>query len=201
MDEVGGAQEIPTGGGGTAAAAAQPAGAGYAGNEPLRGRPLPGWLRPAYSRPQVVWFGFSWPRALGAERVFWAGALVACLVVLGLAKSLDPDARGIGTHEQLGLPPCGIVEMFGVPCPSCGYTTTFALAADGHVGAAIVNQPFGFLVFLTAVCAVPLTAFSVFGRVSLFACTERWPMGWILAGAATLWLLAWCYKLWLVSAG
>lgn len=64
-----------------------------------------------------------------------------------------------------------------------------------------MNQPFGFLVFLTAVCAVPLTAFSVFGRVSLFACTERWPMGWILAGAATLWLLAWCYKLWLVSAG
>jgi len=162
-----------------------------------RGRALPGWLQPAFDRPEVVRLGYAWPRALRAERVLWGVALVACLTVLALARGLDPDPRGVGTHEQLGLPPCGIVEQFDVPCPSCGFTTTFALAADGHLVQAVTNQPFGFLVFLAAVAAVPATALSAFGRVSLFACTERWPLGWLLAGTFVLWLLGWGYKVWL----
>ena len=37
------------------------------------------------------------------------------------------------THRQLGLPPCTFMEMTGVPCPSCGMTTSFALLVRGDV--------------------------------------------------------------------
>ena len=33
----------------------------------------------------------------------------------------------MGTHQQLGLPPCNFVTLTGYPCPACGMTTSFAL--------------------------------------------------------------------------
>ena len=37
------------------------------------------------------------------------------------------------THRQLGLPPCTFKEMTGLPCPSCGMTSSFALLVRGDV--------------------------------------------------------------------
>jgi hypothetical protein len=127
--------------------------------------------------------------------------LLCCLVALSLAAFwLEADPRGVGTHEQLGLPPCGFVEMFdGVPCPSCGFTTTFTLAAHGRPLDAFANQPFGFLVFLGALAAVPLTALAVVKGISLFEATERWPWIRIFFGLLALWLLGWLYKWWAMA--
>lgn len=156
---------------------------------------LPLFLQPRWPMPHRERFGRLWPEARAGERAFWGLGLAACLVVLYLAAFvLTPDRGGVGTHTQLGLPPCGFVEMTGGPCPSCGYTTTFTLAAHGHVWAAVVNQPFGFLVFLLTVLAVPLTAFSLLGGVSLFSMTERWPWKRLLALFVAGWLVAWGYK-------
>jgi len=35
--------------------------------------------------------------------------LVVCAALLGTAVAMTPDSRGLGSHEQLGLPPCGML--------------------------------------------------------------------------------------------
>jgi hypothetical protein len=57
------------------------------------------------------------------------------------AAWLDPyDAAGRplphGTHRQLGLPPCMLNVVTGLPCPACGMTTSTALLAHGDPAAA-----------------------------------------------------------------
>jgi len=63
-------------------------------------------------------------------------AAVGLIAPLVVASQLTPNRRGRGTHEQLGLPPCFSVVMFGVRCPSCGMTTSFAHLARGEFAAA-----------------------------------------------------------------
>ena len=64
----------------------------------------------------------------------WLVVLVwAIPLVLGtMALVLEPDARGHGTHEQLGLPACHARDWLGVPCPGCGVTTAVVYLGQGH---------------------------------------------------------------------
>jgi hypothetical protein len=94
---------------------------------------------------------------------------VGSLAVLGgfaVAYRLEPDPRGFGTHQRLGLPPCTIRAVFGVPCPSCGMTTSFANITKGRWRAAARANFAGLL--LSGICAVfvPWSWLSVFyGRL------------------------------------
>jgi hypothetical protein len=90
----------------------------------------------------------------------WRGrALLAawslCLLAgFGLAASLEPDSRRYGTHEQLGLPACTFRDTFGIPCPSCGMTTSFSHFVRGQWPSAARANAAGFL--LAIVCAVKI---------------------------------------------
>jgi hypothetical protein len=65
-------------------------------------------------------------------RALLAAAGLVLLGCFALAFELSPDPRGYGTHESLGLPPCTLRLMFGIPCPVCGMTTSFAHLTKGH---------------------------------------------------------------------
>lgn len=143
--------------------------------------------------------GRSFPRASLAERIAAVIVTAGCLFVLAIALRLDPDPRGVGTHEQLGLPPCGMVAAFGVPCPSCGFTTTFTLAAHGRPLRAAVNQPFGLLLFGLTVVSVPLGIVCVWRGVSWLSLLDRLPLGRVALIALGLWLASWLYKWWMVA--
>ena len=54
------------------------------------------------------------------------------LALLATAYWLTPDPRGVGTHEQLGLPPCTIRLIWGLRCPGCGMTTSWAYYVRGQ---------------------------------------------------------------------
>jgi hypothetical protein len=73
---------------------------------------------------------------------------LACLALLIVSATLRADEAGYGTHTQLGLPPCQLKVQMDMPCPSCGMTTAFALAADGRLISAVATQPFGALLAL-----------------------------------------------------
>jgi hypothetical protein len=88
----------------------------------------------------------------------------ACLAVtfaavLAVGMVLTPSPTGTGTHTILGLPPCGMLVVTGHPCPTCGVTTSYVLAAHGRFRESLVNQPFGLASF--AVVAFGLGALVV----------------------------------------
>jgi hypothetical protein len=154
---------------------------------------------PASPSPTVTIWRWTLPRASGAERLAWAALLVLSLSLLATAASIKPDPRGYGTHEQIrifghALEPCGFKVMFGKPCPSCGFTTTFALATHGRPIDAARNQPFGFLVFLLTVSFVPLSFCGSVLAASAQPLFDRLPWGRIGLVMLGLWLLAWAYK-------
>ncbi len=128
----------------------------------------------------------------------WALLGGALLVLAGLwlvRFSTQPDPRGLGTHEQLGMPPCNLLEYTGVPCPGCGVTTSLSLAYHGSIGEAFLTQPFGlFLAF-----ALPLFAVG-----AIVACLRGYDLRGELGRARTRWsaigmvillLSAWIYKI------
>ncbi|MCK6476501.1 MAG: DUF2752 domain-containing protein [Phycisphaerales bacterium] len=123
--------------------------------------------------------------------------LVAVLLLgwLVLGSALAPDGSGIGTHRQLGLPPCGWILAFSKPCPTCGMTTAFANAAHGRLGASLAAQPFGTLVAVGAAIGfwtclhAACTGVST-GRVYAFLLRPAWV--WT---ALALLAASWGYKL------
>lgn len=139
------------------------------------------------------------PDAKGARSVehlvLFAGANLALAALAAFALFVEPDARGHGTHERLGLPPCAPMDLWNVPCPGCGVTTSFALAAHGRLLASFVNQPLG----CALAVGVPLFALWAW-RVHLkrgdlrdeLSRRATWP--WAV-GVTLLVTLSWIYKL------
>jgi len=120
--------------------------------------------------------------------------------LLGVAKQLEPDPRGFGTHTQLGLRPCAFAQLTGRLCPTCGMTTSFAWFMRGRVDRSWRANPAGFLL---ALLTVPLIAWLVSSAVA------NEPVGFhslagpvlsLLAGAVVLSLAFWLIRL-IVSPG
>lgn len=76
------------------------------------------------------------------------------LAGFALALHLEPDARGFGTHQQLGLPPCTVRVLLGIPCPSCGMTTSFSHFIRGQFVEAFHANAAGLL--LATACALQI---------------------------------------------
>jgi len=140
--------------------------------------------------------GWTWPRATLAERVVQAA--VAAVLAGGIAVGLylRPSPTGTGTHTILGLPPCGMLVATGRPCPTCGVTTSFALAAHGRIVDSLKNQPFGLLLFgLAAVGLMAVLTTLVAGRswgpVVTPWTVKTFVLALMLAGLAS-WAYKWC---------
>ncbi len=77
------------------------------------------------------------------------------LSLLAVAALLKPDPRGLGTHQQFGLPPCTFRFLFGRPCPSCGMTTSWAHVVRGQLIGALKANLGGTLLATLAVVVAP----------------------------------------------
>ena len=86
--------------------------------------------------------------------------------MLGVGRMLTPNGTGVGTHEQLGLPPCMFLKLTGIPCPSCGLTTSVTYAAHLQFGASFTAQPFGLMIALLAFASIPVCIALLFSPVS-----------------------------------
>lgn len=88
----------------------------------------------------------------------------APLTALTVASQLRPDTRGLGTHQQLGLPPCSMRMMWGMRCPGCGMTTSWAYFTQGQWQASASTNIAGFMLAWYAIGVAAIAAKSVFSR-------------------------------------
>lgn len=117
------------------------------------------------------------------------------MTLLGVAAWLSPDRSGMGTHTQLGRPPCTWPMLLGYPCPTCGMTTAFAHTVRGELPAAFRAQPAGLVLAMgTIVAAVVSLGVLMTGRVWAVNWYRVSP-SWVPLGLVLLILAGWGYKL------
>jgi hypothetical protein len=117
--------------------------------------------------------------------------------VLGVARWLEPDPRGFGTHTQLGLAPCAFALVTGQRCPACGMTTAFAWFARGRLDRSWQANPVGSLLAPTCAILIPwLVAGALWGRPIGFRTLEQ-PLIGLAVATVALSLLSWTIRLFL----
>jgi Protein of unknown function (DUF2752) len=121
-----------------------------------------------------------------------AGSSIALLLI---ARLLRPSVDGVGTHRQLGLPPCAFLHFTSVPCPSCGLTTSVAHAARLHFYESVITQPFGLVVFISAVLGIPLSIYFIYRHVPWSNLNRLRSRNLVIYLMIALFILSWLYKI------
>ena len=102
--------------------------------------------------PIIYARGFEPPLLAVRNRLLALAVALCCLTPLIVAAILPPSPDGYGSHTKLGLAPCQFMERTGLPCPSCGMTTSWTWFVRGNLPASFYVQPMGTVVAILAVC-------------------------------------------------
>lgn len=133
------------------------------------------------------------------DRILYSILMAFAAITLAIARWLHPAANGYGTHQQLGLPPCAFFKLTGIPCPSCGLTTSFAHAARLHLYQAFITQPFGVIAFCLTIVSIPLFAWLIHRRIAWKDAIRARGVDAMLYLLIAIYLLSWFYKIALVK--
>jgi hypothetical protein len=135
------------------------------------------------------------PDRSGLARIVALLVFLGCAGLIGLAYWLKPDPSGVGSHEQLGFPPCTMMTLTGYPCPTCGMSTAFAHTVRGELLSAFKTQPAGFALALATIAAAGIA-------LGVLITGKVWAVNWyrvsptrVVLGIMLLLALGWVYKL------
>ena len=134
-------------------------------------------------------------RASRGVRLSSGFSALAAATVLVIAWILTPSDAGLGTHQQMGLPPCNWIVAANMPCPTCGMTTAFSFAAHGNLLASFRTQPLGALLAVATAMVVLIggwTAVSGSMLAPFFSGIFGKRFLWVFVA---LLLVAWAYKI------
>jgi len=148
--------------------------------------PTPAVPGPKTGTPRLNWM-------VRGTLLVMAGLLAGVFALAFWLKPYGPDGRPLRmeTHRQLGLPPCTFYDYTGLPCPSCGMTTSFALLVRGDVGPSLKANAVGTLLAVFCLGLIPWAlACALRGRLLGVRSAER-AMTWVVAVLIALLLVRW----------
>src|SRR5262249_56136867 len=99
-----------------------------------------------------------------------AAALIAVFAVAVWLRPYDADGQPLRmeTHRQLGLPSCQFYFLTGIPCPSCGMSTSFALLLHGDIGNSLRANAVGTLLAGLCLLLIPWCLASAYWKRPFF---------------------------------
>ncbi|MCK6542898.1 DUF2752 domain-containing protein [bacterium] len=121
--------------------------------------------------------------------------LLIYFMVAFLGIALEPSREGVGTHRQLGLPPCGFLTITGYPCPSCGLTTSVSLGMHGHWLDALRVQPFGVYLFVLMSLVAILSLVGILKKIPFSKYIQSHTGEKLQIITAFVFLISWVYKI------
>lgn len=124
------------------------------------------------------------------------GLALALCGVFGIAIWLNPynadgSPRSMATHRQMGLPPCTFYDTTGMPCPSCGMTTSFSLLIRGDVWNSLRANAVGTLLGGFCLLLIPWSLASAMTQRTLFVRSIERALTKLVLGFLALMLLRW----------
>lgn len=124
------------------------------------------------------------------------GVALVLLLVFGIALWLNPyeadgSRRAHGTHMQMGLGECGFLKFTGVPCPSCGMTTSFALLVRGDLIGSFQANAAGTFLALFCLALIVWCLASAWHRQTVFVRSVEWPIVVLVIGFTGLTVVRW----------
>ena len=132
-----------------------------------------------------------------SARLLALAVAAGCVALLLVATRARPSPTGIGTHRQLGMERCQFEAQTGVPCPTCGMTTSYAHFVRGQWIAAFYVQPMAALMALaTCMSAWAGLYIALTGRPihRLFYLLRA---RYYVTAVLSLAVLAWAWKIWI----
>jgi hypothetical protein len=157
---------------------------------------VPPPLLPKKDVPQAL------PASGRAALALFALGLMSVFAVAIWLRPYGPDGRPLHmeTHTQLGLPPCTFYRLTGLPCPSCGMTTSFALLVRGDLWNSLCANAVGTLLAALCLALIPWSiASAVRGRLLWIVSLER-TLTWLVLGFVVFMLVRWVIVLGLIWA-
>lgn len=94
-------------------------------------------------------------RMPAVHRIGLVAAGIIGITLLVVAFRLKPNPKGYGTHQQLGFSRCSFIEFFGIPCPSCGMTTSWSNLMNGKIIQSFRANPGGALLGICTLIISP----------------------------------------------
>jgi hypothetical protein len=138
--------------------------------------------------PYLTW----WVR--GTLLVIVAG-LVAVFTIAVLLNPYNPDGtpRTMATHTTwpLNLPDCTFKTLTGLPCPSCGMTTSFSLLMHGDPVNSLRANWVGTGLAVFCLVLIPWALASVWLKRPLFLASVERALAYAVVGFLLLMLLRW----------
>jgi len=101
----------------------------------------------------------------------------------------------MGTHTQLGMPACQFEARTGLPCATCGMTTSFSWFVRGEILRSLRTQPMGTILAAMTVLGFWLCLYVAATGVRLGRMHAMAPFGRVAWSLIVLATAAWVWKI------